>query len=326
LNTVFISFISDLELGEVQCHENLRAIPLFYKSTSAFSYITLKEAMEKNLLTISEVSQSGNVPNLKVLNNADMPVLLLDGEELVGAKQNRVLNTTILLKAKSETVIPVSCTEHGRWQYRSRVFADSDIVMPSRLRSAKSSSVSESLDRLGDYESDQCEVWDRIAELSRSYCVASPTGAMKEVFEANESSIKAYVDAIKLVPGQRGIIFLIGNQVAGMDVLSNENTYKSYHAKLVKSYAVDSMISKNESNDSVALDRAKEFLKEATLCNESRHESVGYGWDCRFRGESIIGSALLYNDEIIHMALFKTRAKVKDDHFASFNQRSRNRG
>ena len=36
---------------------------------------------------------------------------MLAGEEPVGAKQNRILNTTILLKKHSETTIPVSCTK-----------------------------------------------------------------------------------------------------------------------------------------------------------------------------------------------------------------------
>jgi len=57
------------------------------------------------------------VPELKVISQSDRPILLLDGEELVGAKQNRVLNTTILLREKAETNIQVSCVEQGRWSY-----------------------------------------------------------------------------------------------------------------------------------------------------------------------------------------------------------------
>jgi hypothetical protein len=39
------------------------------------------------------------VPQLLFINDAMRPVLLLDGEELVGAKQNRVLNLTVLAPA-----------------------------------------------------------------------------------------------------------------------------------------------------------------------------------------------------------------------------------
>ncbi len=96
--------------------------------------------MGKGLVTVTEVSQSGSVPELKVVNKADVPVLLLDGEELAGAKQNRVLNTTILLMEHSETIIPVSCTEHGRWDYATPSFSESGNVMAHQLRARKASS------------------------------------------------------------------------------------------------------------------------------------------------------------------------------------------
>ena len=44
----------------------------------------------------------------------DLPLLLPDGEQLVGAKQNRILNMTVLVAAQSEVTIPVSCVEQVR--------------------------------------------------------------------------------------------------------------------------------------------------------------------------------------------------------------------
>ncbi len=54
-------------------------------------YLTLDEALAAKTATVTEVSESGSVPELYFQNEGDLPVLLLDGEELVGAKQNRVL-------------------------------------------------------------------------------------------------------------------------------------------------------------------------------------------------------------------------------------------
>ena len=47
---------------------------------------------------------------------------ILDGEVLVGAKQNRVANLSIMLPPATDTVIPVSCVEACRWSYASDNF------------------------------------------------------------------------------------------------------------------------------------------------------------------------------------------------------------
>jgi len=132
------------------------------------------------------------VPELKVINKAKVSVLLLDGEELVGAKQNRVVNTTILLKKESETVIPVSCTEQGRWSYVSEEFADSGTVLSPRMRMVKTASVNVSLNASQRYESDQMAVWDQIEDLSERAQTRSATGAMRHVYESRAKDLEKY--------------------------------------------------------------------------------------------------------------------------------------
>jgi hypothetical protein len=51
----------------------------------------LDEALAIGRFQITEVSQNGIVPRLLAINDTARTVFLLDGEELIGAKQNRVL-------------------------------------------------------------------------------------------------------------------------------------------------------------------------------------------------------------------------------------------
>ncbi|HZD43941.1 MAG TPA: DUF6569 family protein, partial [Methanomicrobiales archaeon] len=172
-----------VEFGDPQYYGTMGVVPLMVDGPPGPAYITLNEAIRKSLLTVSEVSEGGSVPQLKLVSTADVPILLLDGEELMGAKQNRVLNTTILVPPRAAMAIPVTCTEHGRWSYTSRTFADSDVLMASQIRRKKAQAVSESLHMRQSYASDQAQVWDEIHTMSAKMKVASPTGAMKDAFE-----------------------------------------------------------------------------------------------------------------------------------------------
>ena len=160
-------YLVSCEFGELQHFKNMGILPLLTSLDDSPEYLTLKEALDKQVLTITEVSHEGSVPELKVINSAEIPVLLLDGEEVVGAKQNRVLNTTILVKEKSELVIPVSCTEQGRWAYRERDFSDSDTLMSTKLRRIKAQTVSDTLADSQEFRSNQGTVWTAISEMSK---------------------------------------------------------------------------------------------------------------------------------------------------------------
>jgi hypothetical protein len=95
-----IAALDQLELGSPITAANLTMYPLLLPKESAPGYLTLDEALAAGLASVTEVSESGSVPELLVKNGAAKPVLILDGEELVGAKQNRIVNLTILVAAQ----------------------------------------------------------------------------------------------------------------------------------------------------------------------------------------------------------------------------------
>ena len=324
MNTTIDQSFASIELGAPQVHQNIVVFPIINPSHNAAHWLTLGEALEQQLLTVTEVSHGGSVPELAVINRADRPVLLLDGEELIGAKQNRVLNTTILLKEHSETVVPVSCTEHGRWSYVSAAFADSKMLMAHRARAHKSRSVSESLAASAGYKSDQGEVWNEIAALHSSVGSTSPTGAMRDAYKARERELDQCTAAFNAVPGQTGLLVVIDDQVAGFDLIPHPEIYAQQHTKLVKSYLIDSIAQSNPraGNPDAAGVRAAEFLHGAAECPVRKFPSIGYGTDCRYRSvtqpstttpqpSTICGSALVHEDQIVHAAFFSIPNEAK---------------
>lgn len=316
MNPVVEKCLSGLEVGEGKGFENLEVFPIFFKGPAGPAYLTLSEALAKGILAVTEVSAGGHVPELKVVNKGETPVLLLDGEELAGARQNRVLNTSILVRGNAETIIPVSCTEQGRWQYVSREFKDSGIVMPATLRAANVAAVSESLKAGESYASDQSGVWDGVARCMMECQVSSPTSALRDVYEKEGVRLADHLRAFPAAEGQRGLAVLIRGSVAGFDYVSSASAYSVLHAKLVKSYALASMTGRSAGQRPSAPASAGQgrealfaFLSELRSCSESRHRSVGCGWDLRYRSAAAVGSALVHEDAVIHAAFFRPAAE-----------------
>lgn len=170
---------SGLNPGKPRGSHGLALVPLFGGAT-AKEYLIAEEAFAAGQLSITEV-EGGSVPEVAAVNGAEVPVLLLDGEHIEGAMQNRVLNSTALIAARHKTILPVACVEHGRWHYEAGdQFAPSDDIAYSRLRSKNAVSAAMSARTEGTRRVDQGEVWDDVALKHHERLVDnSPTGAMR---------------------------------------------------------------------------------------------------------------------------------------------------
>ena len=83
--------LQELEVGQPLVGDLLTLYPLLSPRAAEPAYDLARDAFERGTLEVTEISEGGSVPTLAVVNAGERPVLLLDGEELIGAKQNRVL-------------------------------------------------------------------------------------------------------------------------------------------------------------------------------------------------------------------------------------------
>lgn len=304
MNTIVREMISSIELSAPQSHGGVTVFPIRVYSEPMPEYLPLGEALQRELLKIMEVDESGSVPELRVENLADSPVLILDGEELKGAKQNRVINTTVLLQKRSDTIIPVSCTEQGRWDYIAPNFEDSEIVMSRVARSRKSRSVSESLRSSRGHRSDQAGVWDEVGRLGERLGSRSRTSAMRDGYLQRAAELDAWLTRFPCHADQTGFVVLAEGNAIGAELLPNPRAYRQAHAKLLKSYLIDLLGEWLDEEVSAEESGARAFLDGLPSLKETAFPSVGHGVDLRYEREDVCGSALVYADALIHAAFF----------------------
>jgi hypothetical protein len=235
-------FVETLHVGDPIGHANLTLVPLRGERHGQLDYDLAAEAIQAGTLTITEVNEGGSVPELLATNTGDRMILLLDGEELVGAKQNRILNTSVLLPARSTTKIPVSCVEQGRWRHVSAAFACGN-YSPAGLRARKSRDVSRNLQSVGQARSDQGAVWDEVADRSAVLAAPSPTMAMHDVVEQRRESLNAYVEALGCPADACGVIAAINGRLAAVDLFDKARTLAQVWPRLVTGYALDAIAS-----------------------------------------------------------------------------------
>jgi hypothetical protein len=272
------TFESLIQLGEPIEHGGVVIAPLFPRRQPQADYLTLTEAIPLGF-HVTEVDADGSVPELLVSNPLEANVLLYDGEELIGAKQNRILNVTVLVPAHSETWIPVSCVEAGRWSARSSFFTAARHTSHPQLRRRKAESLSAQPLALGLAQS---EVWAEIDEKARRLDTASPTRAQADTFTQREGQLEKLRAAFPLAPGQCGAVLALGEEFICLDYLSRPPAFAQLYAKLLDGYLLDAL--EQLDGRPIEPERIERFLNALAAAPRSHRRSAGLGEDLRLRG------------------------------------------
>lgn len=295
--------IPNIRVGEPASYEALTVFPLFGDNGGAgVPYALSDEAIASETVTVTEVSEGGSVPDLLVENRGDSRVLFLEGEELVGAKQNRVLNLSLLVAAHSKTPIPVSCVEQGRWGYSTRTFDSSGSSSSSRLRHIIKESVSRSARARRGHRSDQGQVWREVHRQQSSLGTDSQTTAMADTVRHHEGEIEQFRDALKPVDGAVGMVVAVGGKVVSIDLLDKPETCAKVWNRLLTGFILDALEPGSSGNQATTED-AEAILGSINGLSWEPVETVGEGLDFRAEAEKLVASALTFDGNIVHASV-----------------------
>ena len=296
--------LTGLTLGTPRRHGSLTAYPLLGDNQGANAYVLLDDVLTAGTLTVEETSLGGTVPTLRLTNTGPERVLLLDGEELVGAKQNRIVNTSVLVDAHSSLSLPVTCVEAGRWRQDTARFASGGSHYNARGRQKKVAEVSASLARSGRAEADQSRVWSDIEGKLARMAVAAPTNALHEVTRTYAGDLEAYEAALgRAEAGQVGALFALGRDLIGLDCFDQARTLAALLPKLVASYALDAL-EERTADATPPVSVAADWLAALAGAEAARHAAVGLGADIRLSGPRVAGAALEFDGAALHLSAF----------------------
>ncbi|NQT15057.1 MAG: HIRAN domain-containing protein [Planctomycetes bacterium] len=294
--------LNKVTIGEPIHHHNLTMFPLAWPEQQEPPYSLLATAIESGEAVVEEVDEDGEVPNLTVANHSDRPILIPEGEILIGAKQNRVVNVTVLVASKSTLKVPVSCVEQGRWQYRTRQF-ESAFCAPPSLRSKKMRAVHETRASRGTAEGDQGEVWEEVDACLDGLGVESETASLTDGFEAADEKLQEYRDRLQLPDDAAGVVVARGDKIIGMDLFGSSATLSSLWPRFSDAYFFDALRNRRR-RKKAARELAAGFVQQAVTSAKSRTSALGLGVELEISGDGVVGAALLHSGSVCHVSAF----------------------
>ena len=214
------------ELGDERSFGGLTLVPLFPRDEPKLEYVGLDEAVARGLV-VKEVDAEAIVGELLVENPLDELVLLYEGEELVGAKQNRIIQELTLVPAHSKARLPVRCVEAGRWSLRTPKFQPAPHAAYPSLRKESRTS--------------QQAVWAEVASKAQRLEAPSPTGAQEAIYVKRRATIDEYAASLPRLHGQSGVLVGIGGKIVFLDYVSRSDVFAGLYSKLLRGYALEAL-------------------------------------------------------------------------------------
>jgi len=238
-------------------YENLQLFPIIGKAgLNERDYITLSEAMKNNMVKLNE---TGSVNELSIDNMSSAYVFIQAGDIVKGGKQDRTLQTDLILPPKAMGVALNSfCVEQGRWRQREgekvgyfsvseRNLASRDLKFASKKNGNQSqvwSKVKEQQSKLNEnvsekYDSD-INVANEISETSYQLTLEN------DKLEEYKIEYKTKLIDILKTDGIVGIAYAVNGEVYGLDAFNNDKLFMDLSDKMIDAFIIEAISNKDD--------------------------------------------------------------------------------
>jgi len=260
---------------------------------NGFDPSTLDEVLAQRKAEIRELETPG-VNEIIFENRGDWPVLLLDGEEITGSLQNRIIAASHLVAARSTEDVAVVCVEEGRWDELGG-FQTGYCSYP-RIRSILAKGMHKKTDT-------QKIIWDEINRKLTVTKTLSKTSSMHDIYDNLKEEIARYVEGFEsLNHSTVGFIGVAGDRILGCDIFFDSNIYRKFENKLIRSYALDAFEYQRTKKD---LPDVETFF--ANVLGALKNKKIKKSRKTiPIKGNEFLGQTLTYNTRLVHLSAFPT--------------------
>jgi ARG/rhodanese/phosphatase superfamily protein len=297
-------WMAGLSLGPAARIGMIEVLPLVRVGESGLADLLAHEALASAVLEVLE-KDGGVVQELLARNKAERPVVIIEGETLVGARQNRIVAHTVVVGAGTDVVVPVGCMEHGRWHFTTAQFASGASPSEWKMRREIKASVMRSRSAGRKAALDQSALWARVDQELVTAKVHSDTADYHELVSRRMGeSASALVD-VRPIEGQVGFLAVSEGLLVAVDLVGSAGTWTQLADRALRSLlpaASDPEL--RASKPGARRSSADEWLRALGSAQIARRPAIGLGDDFELAGEGLMGSGVWLEGRPAHLSAF----------------------
>jgi hypothetical protein len=147
-------------------------------------------------------------------------------------------------------------------------------------------------------------VWNEVARKLSALGSASPSQAFALVHQDYAARLTDLSSRLQAPEGCHGVLFAVAGQIEGADIFDQPATLAKLWTKLMRAYALDAMEIGEKESPPITTEDALRWLQAAAGANTESYPSPGIGRDVRLEATALSGSALIVDEQAVHLELF----------------------
>ena len=298
------AWISGLTAGSPQRLGELTLVPLLHVRVPEEPDTLIEEAIFQGEFQIVEQG-GGAVQQVIAHNRGEVDVLVLEGDTLIGCKQNRMVAWSVLVGARTAVPVSVGCMERGRWSHGGPGFSPGAMPVDPHIRRRSKRETSASVANLAGPRLDQSRAWQDVDGKLREWHVSSDTDDYHTGLLARLEETRAKLRHLKPAVAQVGVIALHNDRLLGFEAVAHPKTWAVLARRALPAYALGAQSARTDPEfRHVPAASPTDWLGAVAKASREARLARGKGYDVVISGKGINGSCLWHEGSARHIAVF----------------------